>query len=118
INEMLLQSWGNTIRVFPAVPDTWKEASFHDLLTKGAFLVSAVRKNGLTQFIRIKSLAGQPCLVKTGWTGDVKATGKRKFTVTKINDDKVLVDLKKDEEVILFTGAKPSSIEITEAASD
>jgi hypothetical protein len=118
INEMLLQSWGGIIRVFPAVPDEWKEASFYDLRARGSFLVSAVRKNGITEFIRIKSLAGQPCLIKTGWTSDVKVFGKRKFTITKKNDSVVSIDLKKGEEVILYTGTKPLSFEITETASD
>jgi hypothetical protein len=37
--------------------------AFHNLRTEGAFLVSAVRKGGKTQFVRIKSLAGGPCRV-------------------------------------------------------
>jgi alpha-L-fucosidase 2 len=118
INEMLLQSWSGIVRVFPAVPDEWKEASFHDLRARGSFLVSAVRKNGATQFIRIKSLAGKPCLVKTGWVTDVKAVGKRKFIVTKKNDGTISIDLKKGEEAVLYTGIKPSSFEIMEATSD
>ena len=118
INEMLLQSWGGVIRVFPAIPDSWTEASFAGLHAKGNFLVSAVRKNGTTTFIRIKSLSGQPCIVRTGWTGDIKTTGKRKFTVTNKNEDKIVIDLKKGEEVILYTGAKPSSFFITGATTD
>jgi hypothetical protein len=116
INEMLLQSWGGIIRVFPAVPAQWKDASFHDLRAKGSFLVSAARKNGTTQFIRVKSLAGQTCLVKTGWQGGIKAFGKRKFMVTKKTDDVISIDLKKGEEVFLYTGAKPLIFEITDAS--
>ena len=63
--EMLLQSWGGKIRVFPAVPEGWKNVAFHDLRAEGAFLVSAVRKEGKTQCIRIKSLAGEPCQLET-----------------------------------------------------
>jgi alpha-L-fucosidase 2 len=118
MNEMLLQSWGGIIRVFPAIPTSWKNASFNKLLAKGAFEVSAVRKNGATQFIRIKSLAGQPCLVKTGFAGDVKATGKRSFKVTSQANGVVAVDLKKGEEMILYSGTKPSSFVLSEGSDD
>jgi len=63
LHDMLLQSWGDKIRVFPAVPEPWADVSFHDLRTEGAFLVSAARKAGRTQWIRVKSLAGEPCRV-------------------------------------------------------
>ena len=61
--DMLIQSWGGTIRVFPAVPTAWKDAVYHNLRAEGGFLVSAERKNGKTAWVRIKSLAGEPCRV-------------------------------------------------------
>jgi alpha-L-fucosidase 2 len=64
LQDMLLQSWGGTIRVFPGVPDEWKEVTIHRLRTEGAFLVSAARRGGKTQWIRIESLAGEPCRLK------------------------------------------------------
>ena len=45
IQEMLLQSYTDTLRVFPAIPPEWKEASFDKLRAQGAFLVSAVLEN-------------------------------------------------------------------------
>jgi alpha-L-fucosidase 2 len=65
IHDTLLQSWGGKIRVFPAVPEAWADAVFYQLRTQGAFLVSAKRKGGVTQFVSVESLAGAPCLVKT-----------------------------------------------------
>ncbi|WP_136605434.1 glycosyl hydrolase family 95 catalytic domain-containing protein [Paenibacillus dokdonensis] len=65
IQDMLLQSWGNLIRIFPAIPGEWKEAVFHNLRTEGGFLVSAVFKAGRTKLIRIRSLAGEPCRLVT-----------------------------------------------------
>jgi len=53
LQEMLLQSYGGTIRVFPAIPAAWKEASFETLRAEGAFLVSAERKDRLTQSVEI-----------------------------------------------------------------
>ena len=46
VQEMLIQSHTGTIRIFPAIPETWKDASFDKLRTYGAYLVSATMKNG------------------------------------------------------------------------
>jgi len=53
IQEMLLQSQNGIIRVFPAVPPSWKDISFHNFRARGAFLISAERKNGKIIEIRI-----------------------------------------------------------------
>lgn len=63
IQEMLLQSKGGTLRIFPAVPSVWSNAVFRDLRAEGAFLVSAQRTDGRTRWIRVESLAGEPCVV-------------------------------------------------------
>ncbi len=78
VQDMLLQSWGKAIHVFPAVPRAWETAVFHDLRAEGAFLVSARRQDGKTSWIRIKSLAGEPCRIKTGLpaTMTVRINGK------------------------------------------
>ena len=65
LHDLLLQSWGGTLRVFPGVPKAWPDVAFHDLRAQGAFLVSAVRREGKTRFVRIESLAGEPCRVAT-----------------------------------------------------
>src|SRR5262245_8473620 len=46
LQDMLLGSWGGILRVFPAVPDAWKDVVIHDFGAEGAFRVSAVRKDG------------------------------------------------------------------------
>src|SRR5437773_1375994 len=61
IQELFLQDWGGALRVFPAVPGAWSDAAFDRLRADGAFLVSAVRRGGRTAWVRIESLAGQPC---------------------------------------------------------
>lgn len=53
VQEMLLQSWGGTVRVFPAVSDRWADASFRDLRAEGGFLVSATRRTGCTAEVGI-----------------------------------------------------------------
>jgi len=58
IYEMLLHTKNNTTYIFPAVSAKWKDVSFKNIRAPGAFLVSAVRKNGVTEEIVIKSLKG------------------------------------------------------------
>ncbi len=63
IHDMLLQSGGGKIQVFRGTPKEWADVAFKDLRTQGAFLVSAKRKAGVTQFVTVKSLAGSPCVI-------------------------------------------------------
>jgi hypothetical protein len=101
IHEMLLQSWGNKIRVFPATPAAWPDVTFHNLRTEGAFLVSAVRKAGRTDWVRIKSLAGEPCRVWTDLRGPVQLKGAIRGEREPQNGVLEL-KLKKGDEVVLY----------------
>ena len=109
--DMLLQSWGKYIRVFPACPSSWRDASFHDLRAEGGFLVSAVRKEGHTQFIRIKSFAGEPCRIKSDLPAPVKLLGPA-TTNLRQHDGVIELDLKRGEEVIFYSGTKPDDFTI------
>jgi alpha-L-fucosidase 2 len=67
INYLLLQSWGGIIRVFPAVPSRWKNISFENLRTEGAFLISANLTNGVFDHFFVFSEKGKECKVKNPW---------------------------------------------------
>jgi len=101
LQDMLLQSWGDRIRVFPAVPSDWKNAVFHDLRTEGAFLVSAERLNGKTLWVKIRSLAGAPCKIKPGFTGPF-TTSSLSIIKKEVEPGLFELNLKKGEEVILY----------------
>lgn len=58
IQEMLLQSHTGTIRIFPALPEEWKDVSFEGLRAMGAFLVSAQMQGGEITRVRIYSEKG------------------------------------------------------------
>ncbi|MFD1769440.1 glycosyl hydrolase family 95 catalytic domain-containing protein [Sphingobacterium suaedae] len=80
IQELCLQYWNETARIFPAMPKTWRDVSFHDLLTDGAFLVSAERKEGKTTHVVVKSQYDGVLRLQTGiWEGDVRIHGKGKL---------------------------------------
>ena len=64
LHDMLLQSWGGKLRVFHGTPKIWADVAFKDLRTQGAFLVSAKKKAGVTQFVTVESLVGSPCVVQ------------------------------------------------------
>ncbi len=102
ILDMLLQSWGDKIRVFPAIPTQWKDVSLYHLRAEGGFLVSAKRSGGKTLFIGVKSLAGEPCRIKTDLADPIVAAGISASAVRRVNG-LLKIDLKKGEEVVLHT---------------
>ncbi len=122
VHDMLLQSRNGLIRVFPATPSIWKDAVFSDLRTEGAFLVSAARKDGKTLWVKVKSLAGEPCRVRTSIDGAVHAVrtddaGKR-MTVKTVEDGVVAIELKKGEEVVLYGGDKMPEAVVSPVTAD
>ena len=58
LNQMLVQSWGGRIRVFPACPSHWREVRFDNLRCEGGAVVSAVRSEGRTLGVRLESASG------------------------------------------------------------
>jgi hypothetical protein len=105
LQDMLLQSQGGVIRIFPAIPATWQEATFHTMRAEGAFLVSAIRKGSKTTMVRVQSLAGVACRVKTDLARPVTAVSSsgRALTVTD-SSGTLRIDLRKGESVELFPG--------------
>ncbi|NRF38000.1 glycosyl hydrolase family 95 catalytic domain-containing protein [Pedobacter foliorum] len=58
LQEMLLQSYAGFIEIMPAIPAEWKDASFENLRTEGAFLVSAKKAGGQVDEVKIVSEKG------------------------------------------------------------
>ncbi|RKN82145.1 glycosyl hydrolase family 95 catalytic domain-containing protein [Paenibacillus ginsengarvi] len=101
VNEMLLQSYGGVIDVFPAVPTgesepermiglyehdvakqvrtypKWHDCAFRDLLAVGAFEVSAAMIQGRTAWVRLKSLAGSRATVRNPFATSAKVAVSR-----------------------------------------
>ena len=114
LNDMLLSSWGDRIRVFPGVPDAWRETSFHNLRTQGAFLVSAARKNGKTEWVRIKSLAGEPCRIHPALDGEVKAN----VPLKPLGGGVYELDLPKGGEAVLYSSAAQPNLSVAPVAAE
>jgi hypothetical protein len=112
VQTLLIQSWSDPaadepgpIRVFPAVPSSWEDVEFRDLRAEGAFLVSAERSGGRTRWVRIRSLAGEPCLVRPGIVGAIEPVGARRFQLQEVSPGTYRVDLERGEEVLLRASA-------------
>jgi alpha-L-fucosidase 2 len=61
VMDLLLQSDGGVIRLFPAVPREWHDARFWRLRAEGAFVVSARRQGGDLVEVVLESEKGGPC---------------------------------------------------------
>ena len=65
LQELFLQSKENTIKLFPAVPESMGDLVFHNYRTEGGFLISAKRIAGKTAFVKIESQSGNPLTLET-----------------------------------------------------
>lgn len=65
LHEFYMQDWGDKIRIFWGIPSSWRNASFINMRAKGAFLISAVREEGCTKLIQVKSEKGGICRLQT-----------------------------------------------------
>jgi hypothetical protein len=102
VQELLLTSHGDLIRIFPGVPSAWADAAFADLRTEGAFLVSARREQGATRWVRITSLAGEPCRIRHGLGAGVKTSPA--VPLKDLGNGVLEVALAKGASVVLYTG--------------
>src|SRR6266536_303402 len=122
IHDTLVQSWGGVLRFFPGTPAAWANATVHNLRTEGAFLVSAVRKGGKTQFIRVKSLAGEPCRVLPGGLAgpyEVRSLADGSAVGFKANADGSLsLTLARNDDVVITTQGSSPSLTIAPAGSN
>jgi len=84
LQELSLQYWNGVLRIFPAIPSFWKDVSFDNFLTDGAFLVSAKYENGQTKEVKLTAQHDGEIKVKTG-IKNTKYTITGKGKVVKIN---------------------------------
>lgn len=91
LQEMLLQSYSGTIRLFPAIPARWRDVSFHGLRAEGAFVVSAIRMDGLVHAVEITAeTGGRLCLENPFGEGGYSLSGARTKDVMSRSGELVL----------------------------
>lgn len=97
IQEMLIQSHTGIVRIFPAIPEEWKEVSFNKFLAEGAFLISAKMEKGNITEVNILSEKG----------GDLKLFNpfkKNKFKCSspyKLIDNIILIQTKPRQKIAM-----------------
>ncbi|MER6010909.1 glycosyl hydrolase family 95 catalytic domain-containing protein [Streptomyces bluensis] len=103
LHDMVCQSWGGVIRVFPALPAAWADLTVHDFRTEGAFLLSAVRKGGVTRWVRLTSEAGAACVVRHGIAGavDVRDGWGRRLRYSDAGGGAVRIALGKGQSALI-----------------
>jgi hypothetical protein len=111
VNEMLLQSNENKIRIFPAMPDGWA-ASFK-LLARGAFIVSAERKkDGTVSGVYVESQKGNECRIVNPFS-----SASNEFHITD-NQNKVIKYSIQQGNVIVFKTQPGNSYLIVDKAME
>lgn len=107
LTDMMLQSYGDVIRVFPACPERWRDASF-TLFAEGGIKVSADRRDGRLQFVKLVSRISQEIRLYAGFD-----TAPEVSTAFEYQDGLYTVFAAANEEIIL----KSSDARTTEVSS-
>ena len=97
MNESLLQSYNDKIRVFPALPT---DATFNGkftLLASGGFLVSSEKESNEIKYVGVKSLYGNQLTVVNPW-------GAQQVQVRRVSDNAILLT-SSSSELSLATAA-------------
>jgi alpha-L-fucosidase 2 len=104
LQEMLLQSYSGTIRVFPAVPAGWKDASFESLRAEGAFLVSAERNGGRTQSVEIVAEKGGTLRLENPFGDAAHAVAGVKADDIKVDGTDLIIETSPGQRISLTRG--------------
>lgn len=118
MQEMVLQCRDNKAFIFHAVPDAWKDVSFKDFRTEGAFLMSAVRQDGHTRWIRINSIVGGNMKMVTDMeTLQAKLSSGKVVMLRAQADGSYSLQLKKGETIVLFSRKEDLDIPLAPVVS-
>ncbi|MFF4481892.1 glycosyl hydrolase family 95 catalytic domain-containing protein [Streptomyces melanosporofaciens] len=103
LHDMVCQSWGGVIRIFPALPAAWRELMVHDFRTQGAFLLSAAREDGRTRWVRLRSEAGAPCVVRHSLDGPIEVRDERgrRLPYETVGAGTIRIALRRGQEAII-----------------
>jgi alpha-L-fucosidase 2 len=110
IHDLLCQSWGDVIRVFPAVPASWPDVTLHNFRTQGAFLLSAARRGGATAWVRVRSEAGASCRLRLDIPGPLVVRDRwgREPRWCRRPDGDIELTLVRGQEALLYPkGTRP-----------
>jgi alpha-L-fucosidase 2 len=99
VNELLLQSRDGYVQVFPAVPHDWKDVSFSNLRTEGAFLISAIKAGGIPRNVKVLSEQGGALNIRLPFKNPVVKNQKGITIKTSTLNGITSISLKRGESV-------------------
>jgi hypothetical protein len=96
------------------VPASWADLTVHNFRTQGAFLLSAVRRAGRTEFVRLASQAGAPCRVRTGIPGavTVRSAWNRRVPWRVLPNGDLEIEVQRGEEVVIHAANQRPDLEV------
>ncbi|OIV35813.1 Tat pathway signal sequence domain protein [Mangrovactinospora gilvigrisea] len=109
LQDMVCQSWGGVLRLFPAVPSAWDDVRLQDFRTEGAFLLAAERRAGRTAWMRIRSEAGAPCVLRSdlGAAVEVRDADGRTVPHETLDNGDLRLHLAAGEEALVHPAGTP-----------
>ncbi|WP_093598763.1 glycosyl hydrolase family 95 catalytic domain-containing protein [Lentzea waywayandensis] len=106
IHDFVCQSWGGIVRVFPAVPSAWPDVMIADHSAEGGFSVTARRAKGKTEFVLVRSRAGEPLVLRHGIEGPVSVVAPVRYHDR--GDGTLEIPLRRGQEVLVHPrGRRP-----------
>ncbi len=106
MNETLLQSYNDKIRVFPAAPNDTNFVGKFTLLAKDGFQVSSEREGNETKYVGLRSLHGKQARVVNPW-------GTAELRVRRASDNAILATTTAGEVTFATTAGTVYIVERT-----
>jgi alpha-L-fucosidase 2 len=108
MNESLLQSYDETLRVFPALPPDPSLVTRFTLLARGGHLVSSEREGGVIKYVGLKSLRGEPVTLVNPWgTAEARVLKADGSVVMTASSDKLTFATVAGQVYVIEQSAKP-----------
>ena len=105
VSELLLQSVGDTVRLFPAWPRD-KPAEFRNLRTQGGFLVSAAISDGDVKQVSITSTVGGRLRLQSPWQEIAVVQRGRSRALVPDEYGVVVVETRPDDRLVFQQGRR------------
>lgn len=100
INQMLCMSNQNLLRVFEVWPKN-KDASFYNIRSEGAFLVSSALKKGDVEYVHVISEKGRTLVLQNPWPGKTILVTSNKTAPRLLSGERITIHTRKGEVLMI-----------------
>jgi hypothetical protein len=114
VQDFACRSFNDVLYVFDVLPEAWDDVSFWNFRAEGAFLVSARRRGGRTEFISIFSERGGTVRLVSDLGPDVDVRCGDAEVETRSVDKRLVFETRGQEEYVIYrSGVPPADLWIT-----